>query len=69
MSLRFFRTLRLARASLVIRFPLSLRSFPDLIASVAEMVFWDKSGIEKVKLWLVLSQNKSLDEFLKKTDL
>jgi len=69
MSLRFFRTLRLARASLVIRFPLSLRSFPDLIALVDKMAVWNKSGIEKVKLWLVLSQNKSLDEFLKKTDL
>jgi hypothetical protein len=36
---------------------------------VAEMAFWNKSGIKKVKLWLVLSQNKSLDEFLKDTDL
>jgi len=46
-----------------------LISFPDLIVFVDEMVFWDKSGIEKVKLWLVLSQNKSLDEFLRDTDL
>ena len=38
---------------------------PDLIALVVEMTVWNRSGIEKVKLWLVLSQNKSLDEFLR----
>jgi hypothetical protein len=46
-----------------------LISFPDLIVLVVEMVFWDKSGIEKVRLWLVLSQSRPLDEFLKNTDL
>jgi hypothetical protein len=46
-----------------------LISFPDLIALVDEMAVWDKSGIEKVRMWLVLNQNKSLDEFLKDTDL
>jgi hypothetical protein len=46
-----------------------LIAFPDLIALVVEMAVWNRSGIEKVKLWLVLSQNKSLDDFLKDTDL
>jgi hypothetical protein len=46
-----------------------LISFPDPIAFVAEMAVWNRSGIEKVRLWLVLSQNKSLDEFLKNTNL
>jgi hypothetical protein len=32
---------------------------------MVEMSAWNKSGIEKVKLWLILSQNKSLEEFLK----
>ena len=44
-------------------------SFPDLIAFVDEMALWNRSGIEKVRLWLVLSQNRSLDEFLKDTVL
>jgi hypothetical protein len=37
----------------------------DLLVPVVEMSAWDRSGIEKVKLWLILSQNKSLEEFLK----
>jgi len=37
----------------------------DLLVPVVEMSAWDKSGIEKVKLWLIVSQNKSLEEFLK----
>ena len=53
----------------MIHFPLYLIAFPDLIALVVEMAVWNRSGIEKVKLWLVLSQNKSLDDFLKDTDL
>jgi hypothetical protein len=31
------------------------------------MSVWNRYGVEKVKLWLVLSQNKSLHEFLKDT--
>ena len=53
----------------MIHFPLYLIAFPDLIVLVVEMVVWNRSGVEKVKLWLVLSQNKSLDDFLKDTDL